>query len=122
MNRVIPEHFIPGVAPDAILDVVPSRGPAGASGATPGIKWNELNRSAAPVPATGSPEAVWGLDGYPPVCGGAAEGPGQRWSAGGPTTGDGLGWPAHPLGTPVPTPVPRPVPRFECGSSPSPLH
>src|ERR1700737_2895342 len=103
VNGAIPEHFIPGVAPDAILDVVPSQGPARVSGATPGIKWNELNRSAAPVPATGSPESVWGLDGWRPVCGSAAMGaggPGQGWSAGGPTTGDDPGWPAHPLRAP----------------------
>src|SRR5438876_8516990 len=102
----IPEHFIPGVAPDALLDVALSQGPAGASGATPGIKWNELNRSAAPLPATNSPESVWRLDGWRPVCACAAMGaggPGQGWSAGGPTTGDDLELPVQPLRAPVST-------------------
>jgi len=61
-RRDIPEHFIPGATPDAFAGSPSTQGRNEASGVAPGIKWNELNRSADPVTETGCPQRLWAFD------------------------------------------------------------
>src|SRR5262249_52752288 len=66
--RDIREHFIPGLTADGLPGATSAQRRFGASAVSLGIKWNELNRSAAPWFGTGDAAGLWGLDARRPLC------------------------------------------------------